>query len=258
MPLNPLDILRNAVRAVPAMRYALGVAALAAVVAIVLGLNLDPQVAIFGALIVIGLMFILVVFSGYAGNAKPSSSTSPASILVWFYTLAVIVATTLFITSFFWNKPIPLRNAVDSKQYGSVMIYDGFRFGNESAFTFNNRSRVPWGSPADIGVANPDHNQGLLASFFLPNNRPPYTNPDATHHEIENAGIIEMSTTSLESVNEAPPTGYQVHYFRPELNHVYCVRTLDGSHYAKLKVTYIGDDRIQFDYVYQPERSLRF
>ena len=102
--MEPIRVLREAIRAVPALKFALAVAGLGAVVAIVLGFQLKPAVAVFGVLIVLGLMFLIVVFSGYAA-ADPARSLGPATVLVWFYTIAIILATTLFATSFFFRWP---------------------------------------------------------------------------------------------------------------------------------------------------------
>ncbi len=107
--MDPLKLIREAIRAVPAVKYALGVAGIAAVVAIVLGLKLSPQFAVFGTLIVLGLMFILVLFSQYAGATERTSGVSaglnPVGVLVWFYTVALVVVTSLFIPSYFWHVP---------------------------------------------------------------------------------------------------------------------------------------------------------
>lgn len=73
-----------------------------------------------------------------------------------------------------------------------------------------------------------------------------------------NAGIIKMPQQRLEDVREAPESGYSVHYFTPELNAIYCIRTWDGQHFATIKVTDISGDRIGFDWVYQPSASRRF
>jgi hypothetical protein len=106
--MDPFKLLKEAIEAVPAVRYALGVAGIAAIVAIIIGLKLNPQIAVFGTLIVLGLMFVLLVFSKYAG--KPDiDAAGPASLLVWFYALAVIVATVLFMTSYFANWPVQFR-----------------------------------------------------------------------------------------------------------------------------------------------------
>jgi len=118
--MEPLKLLKDAIRAVPAVRYALGVAGIAAVVAIVLGFKLRPDVAVFGSLIVLALMFVLVVFSKYAGQPN-ASSLGPATLLVWFYTIAIVVATILFMTSYFASWPIRFRiDATQSSTAGSV------------------------------------------------------------------------------------------------------------------------------------------
>ncbi len=63
MNLSPVQVLIDAQKAVPAVRYAAGVAGIAAVVAIVAGFQLDPRIAVFGTIIVLGLMFVLVILS---------------------------------------------------------------------------------------------------------------------------------------------------------------------------------------------------
>jgi hypothetical protein len=101
--MDPIRVLREAIRAVPALKFALAVAGLAAVVAIVLGFHLKPALAVFGVLIVLGLMFLIVVFSRYAAGS--SGSSGPATVLVWFYTVATISATILFSSSVFFSWP---------------------------------------------------------------------------------------------------------------------------------------------------------
>jgi hypothetical protein len=253
--MNPYQLLKDSIKAVPAMKYALAVAGIGAVVAIVLGLKLSPQVAVFGALIVLGLMFVLVVFSRFAGQGT-GSLTGPTGVLVWFYTLAVMTSTVLFMTSYFWQRPMDLRPGhIVALPTGNVTLYDGFRIGGQSVFNFDSERIEGWGAPdADIGVANPSPDNSP-AQFFLHNDNPPYTDPNATHHGIENSGIVEMRVQNLDQVTEAPASNYTAHYFQPILNHVYCVRTRDGHHFAKIKISSIEKDRISFDYVYQPNGS---
>ena len=59
MTLSPITILKDARESVPAVKFASGIAA---VVAIVVGFQLDYRIAIFGSVIVLGLMFVLVIF----------------------------------------------------------------------------------------------------------------------------------------------------------------------------------------------------
>jgi hypothetical protein len=91
--------------------------------------------------------------------------------------------------------------------------------------------------------------------FFLMNNMPPYTDPKAEQQDKANAGMADMHTLNIDDVDEAPVTGYRGTYYTPQVHHVYCVRTRDGQHFAKLVVTEIDSDRIIFDYVFQPNGS---
>jgi hypothetical protein len=251
--MDPFRLLKDAIAAVPAVKYALGVAGIAAVVAIILGLRLNPQVAVFGTLIVLGLMFVLVVFSRYQSQ-QGTKSVGPAEVLVWFYTLAVMAGTILFMTSYFWHWPIRLEaSASTTLRSGSATLYDGFKFPDQSTFNFDSEQIERWGSAdVDIGVANPDPTK-TAAEFFLMNDYPPYTDPNAKQHGVENAGILDMHALSLDRVNEAPTSNYIAHYVPPIAGHVYCVRTRDGHHYAKIKTSGVEKDRISFDYVYQPD-----
>ena len=142
--MDPFQVLREAIRAVPAVKYALGVAGIAAVVAIVFGLKLRPDIAVFGALIVIGLMFVLVVFSSYAGQQQHPGFLAPAVVLVWFYTLLVIAATTLFVTSYFWHwppvpfppvpvSPVPFAGQSVSQTAGALPVSAGAKEPVQSA-----------------------------------------------------------------------------------------------------------------------------
>jgi hypothetical protein len=61
--INPQNILATAIRKVPAVRYALGIAGVAAAVALVLGLLRDIRIAFFGIAFALALMIVLLIFS---------------------------------------------------------------------------------------------------------------------------------------------------------------------------------------------------
>jgi len=257
--MNPLTLLKNAVAAVPAVKYALGVAGIAAAVAIVLGLKLNPQVAVFGTLIVLGLMFILLIFARFSGQKENPEILQPAKVLVWFYTVIIMVVTCLFISSYFLRWPLNFNSekvhAEEKLQSGSATVFNAYpnHYG-QSTFIFDGAQVSNWGDKeADLGVSNPTPNEPAM--FFLMNNMPPYTDPKAANQDPANAGIVDMHTRSIDDVNEAPITGYKGTYFTPTASHVYCVRTRDGRHFAKIVVTEIDDDRIIFDYGFQPNGS---
>src|ERR1043166_1262904 len=82
MNLLPMKILREAIRAVPAVKYALGVAGIIAVVAIVKSFGIGPQFAVFGAIITLVLMVALVVFAKLTTTA-PRHFKLPVLVLMW-------------------------------------------------------------------------------------------------------------------------------------------------------------------------------
>ena len=104
MVVDPLRLLRDAQKAVPATRYAAGLLGVAAVVAIVAGFQIDPRIAVFGTVIVLGLMFVLVVFGAIAAHA--STALLPlALVAAWSFVLLAIVTSSLLMTSYFFEWP---------------------------------------------------------------------------------------------------------------------------------------------------------
>lgn len=148
--MNPLRLIREAIRAVPAVKYALGVAGIAAVVAIALGLKLSPQFAVFGTLIVLGLMFILVLFVKFA--SLKAGGPGPVNVLVWFYTITVMVVTSLFISSYFWHVPhYPFGNG----SRGQIVITSGHS-GDDPTSNDASKTKVNSVAPAPDRSAAPD------------------------------------------------------------------------------------------------------
>jgi TIR domain-containing protein len=107
---TPIEILfRKAKRALPAVKYALLLAAgLAAGVTIVAGFSSDFRIAVFGTLTIFALVFGLVSFSSLAIHS--TSSIRPLALfLAWTFVL-LTSATSLFIfTGFFFDWPRPLE-----------------------------------------------------------------------------------------------------------------------------------------------------
>lgn len=156
------------------------------------------------------------------------------------------------------TPPAPAASPSSVLPSGNTTVYNGFRFYGQSTFKFSTGVIGPWGSQeADIGVANPSGDKGL-AQLFLANDAPPYTDPASGTHSVENSGIREMTTSNLDEVLNCPASDYKIHYFNPVQGNVYCVRTRDGRHWAKVKITIVAPDRVSFDYVYQPSGSRTF
>jgi hypothetical protein len=108
---NPMTVLKEAIKAVPAVKYALGVAGLGAVVAIIAGFNIDFRVAVFGILIIFVLMFGLLVFAKATETPKGPAPgqqfnwRGPAMFLTWSFMIIIVVSVSLFVTSFFFGLP---------------------------------------------------------------------------------------------------------------------------------------------------------
>lgn len=107
--LMSLGILREAIRAVPAVKYALGVAGIVAAIAIVQLLRVKLVTAAFGTVIMIVLMTLLVIFARLAKNDS-TKFTLPAQVFTWFVLLITIATASLLFTSVFWRWPVDLQN----------------------------------------------------------------------------------------------------------------------------------------------------
>lgn len=107
---SPLNVLREAIKAVPPLKYALAVLGIVAAIAIGLSFKVSLRVAVFGALIMLVLMVAVVVF---AALTKASGALRVAAIIMMFAFLILIIATITFIvTSVFFQWPLDLRSWV--------------------------------------------------------------------------------------------------------------------------------------------------
>jgi hypothetical protein len=108
-PTVPLSLLQQAVKAVPAVKYALGIAGLLSVIAIVTGgLKIDLKVAAFGTVVMLVLMTVLVVFAKLASAAQKHFAL-PLMVFTWFsLVLTMLTAIALFL-SVFAGWPLNLR-----------------------------------------------------------------------------------------------------------------------------------------------------
>jgi hypothetical protein len=143
---------------------------------------------------------------------------------------------------------------------GSTTLTDGMRNAAASVFQFSTRHIGLWNTdPADIAVSY--RTKARQLAFFLYHDAHPYADPPGRPPDRRSrSGIQPMPQPSLELVESCPADGYSYHWLTPTIGRIYCVRTLDGQHYAKLAVTNIDEERgtITFDWVYQPTASRDF
>ena len=107
-PLSGTGLVYDAIRAVPAVKYALGIGGIVWVIAAVAALNVDYRVAVFGSVIMIVLMVLLLVFAKLAGTAS-TVFILPMTVLVWFSILLTTVSALLLATSIFFRWPLDLQ-----------------------------------------------------------------------------------------------------------------------------------------------------
>jgi hypothetical protein len=155
-------------------------------------------------------------------------------------------------TPFPIDTPISTNSSAISAQ---ATIFDGFTNYGASGYKFSSNSVVAWDSNAADLLAG-THEGSSTTSFFLPYDAAPFNNPDLD--KDARSGIVRMPQTELEQVSECPESGYRYHWVEANSGGVYCVRTRNGQHYAKIKLTSIGNSSLSFAWVYQPDGSRVF
>jgi len=106
-----LQIIRDAIKQIPSLKYAFGVLALVSIVAIVSSMKVDYRITVFGVIFVIIMAAVVLLFSRLnqlaAGHFK-----LPAIILLWFSLLVSIVVPSLLISSVFFKSPLDLSQVL--------------------------------------------------------------------------------------------------------------------------------------------------
>lgn len=105
MALNPLQVTRDAVKAVPVVRFALGLAAIAIFFSVVRGAIPDVSIVkMFPLMAAIMVLMLLLVLLAAAAEARERISY-PALLLVWAITLCVIVILGAGVSALLIGKP---------------------------------------------------------------------------------------------------------------------------------------------------------
>jgi hypothetical protein len=116
---SPITLLRESIRAVPAVKYALGVAGIASAIAIIKALGLDYRVAVIGTVVMLVLMTVLVVFARLSTLGGPDFRL-PALVFTWFSLLLVIAISIAMFSSVFFRWPINLQSWVSAGDTGAT------------------------------------------------------------------------------------------------------------------------------------------
>jgi len=111
MSLSPISALKEAVKAVPAMKYALAVLGLVAVVAIAAAWRVNFKVAVFGAVIILILMVALLVFARLT-VVGAGFFLLPALILLYTFVLLTAATGVLLFTAAAFKWPPALHELI--------------------------------------------------------------------------------------------------------------------------------------------------
>jgi len=117
--LGPYEVLKAAIKAVPAVKYALAVGGIVAVIAIVAGWRIDFRIAVLGVVVMLVLMTAVVVF---AHLAKESASVfrAPAIVFMWFAVILTMLSGLAVFLSVFAGWPLDWRDVVSAGKSAKI------------------------------------------------------------------------------------------------------------------------------------------
>lgn len=103
--MSPFQILKEAIKKNPSMKYALGVVGIAAAIAIINGFGIqDAKLPVITILILFGLMILLLIFSSISKSKDPNLRLA-GYILVYMTLIIVCVSGCLLISAITLNWP---------------------------------------------------------------------------------------------------------------------------------------------------------
>jgi hypothetical protein len=110
--LNPFKIITSATKAVPFVKYALGIAGIVALIAIIKALDISIMIAFWGTVVTLFLMFILFLLAKLS-QSKTEVVKGPAIFLMWAIVILFILTVFCLFSSVFFRKPLNLTKWID-------------------------------------------------------------------------------------------------------------------------------------------------
>jgi len=106
---NPFNLLKEAISKVPFVKYALGIAGIAAAIAIIRSFGIDnSSVPIISILVMLGFMVLLFIFSTLT-KSKERPLKIAGYVLVYTTVLITCISSVLLATSVFFDLPKPIN-----------------------------------------------------------------------------------------------------------------------------------------------------
>jgi len=183
---DPMIVLRRAMQSVPAVRYALGVGGLFAVIALIGAFGISPRIAVIGTILLLIGMVILLLFASASGLPGEKRNL-PALVFTWFSLCAFASTSILLMLSIFFSYPLDLRSWLVDRPPAAT-----------SAASMVNSVPLPLGvtsersDPAQIEVRIEITSTGIKRSFFF--------HPDAELRTIWDVVTDQLSLADKESL----------------------------------------------------------
>ena len=115
MLLEPIKLFKEAVARYPKVKGLFGVLAALAIVIFAQSLRVSADYAVFGVIIVLGLLVLMAL--AVAATQLPKTRTSlPAIVFIWAVLILCIGVMSLLFTGYFFNWPRPIRPLRESEQ----------------------------------------------------------------------------------------------------------------------------------------------
>jgi hypothetical protein len=150
MAIDPRRVLTDAIAAVPAVKYASGIAGIAAAIAIVGSFKLGLPVAALGTVVMLGLMTALLLFARAAGAGQPTEVQGPnilegpAVLMVWVFTLLTCATGVMIFSVTFFGKPHTWHDIFPAVAHpGSIIGADTPRAGDTTRAVDTTQVSVP-------------------------------------------------------------------------------------------------------------------
>lgn len=106
---SPMSVLREAIKAVPAVKWALGVGGVLGALALVSSFQLDARFAFVGLIVMFIFMGVLVLFAR-ASALHSRTVALPALVFTWFVLFMFMATTLSLFSSVFFKQPLDLQD----------------------------------------------------------------------------------------------------------------------------------------------------
>ena len=167
MELSPFKVLKEAIKAVPAVRYALGIAGIVSVIAIVKIFKIRFEVAVFGTIIIIALMFLLLIFSSLAEQKSKKTLRLQAKIFSWIVLVIVIFIIIILTVDYFTHWPFNIFKSEPITLVGTVQDENGNPIVGAEITDDNSEKFVRTGGDGGFVMKFPEVRRGDVISLLV-------------------------------------------------------------------------------------------